>query len=299
MFDFFEGQVADTLSNLWTYSLVSIDGQPITIRKIVFALLIFSVGVFVAKQISRRLTNRLLKKIIEDENNRFTMETLFFYVLIAVVLMISMDVGGIPLTAFTLAGGALAIGLGFGSQNLVKNFISGIILMMERPIKVGDFIETNSIFGQVQRIGFRSTRVIAYGNKHIIAPNSAFLEKDVINWTHQDQLVRANVSVGVAYGSPTKLVKKLLLQAAQELPKALDKPKPTVVFGDFGDNALAFSLYFSIALHELPDRIYAESDMRFKIDELFRENGITISFPQRDVHLDQLAPFKVELIKET
>lgn len=297
-FENIDDRALSTIENIWTYSLIHVDGQPITVRKVILALLIFAAGVFVAKQLSRRFTNRLLKKFIDDQNNRFTLETLLFYFLIAVILMISMDVGGIPLTAFTLAGGALAIGLGFGSQNLVKNFISGIILMMERPIKVGDFIETNALFGQVQRIGFRSTRVVAFGNRHIIVPNSAFLEKDVVNWTHQDQYIRAQVSVGVAYGSPTDLVKKLLLQAASEHPKVLKMQSPRVVFRDFGDNSLVFDLYFSIKITSLPDRIYAESDMRFKIDQLFRENQITIAFPQRDVHLDQKTAFKVELVKD-
>mgnify|MGYP000358529859 CR=1 FL=1 len=145
---------------------------------------------------------------------------------------------------FELVAGALSVGIGFGLQNIVNNFVSGMILLIERPIKVGDLIEVGGTFGQVESIGARSTAIRSFDNFHIIVPNSAFLESNVVNWTHTDDLVRVRLRVGVAYGSPTRRVEELILQAVRELEEAVIPPEPMVIFEDFGDNALIFDLYF-------------------------------------------------------
>lgn len=190
------------------------------------------------------------------------------------------------------------MGIGFGSQNLVNNFLSGLILMFEQPIKVGDFIEVEGLFGEVEKIGARSTRIRAYGNKHIIVPNSSFLEKNVLNWTLADRFARLQVNVGVAYGSPVEKVRELLEKAAREEPKVISSKEPLVLFADFGDNALQFQLLFWIRLDDLNDRRVIESNVRFHIERIFREEGITIAFPQRDVHLDTTRPLQVEIRQE-
>lgn len=211
-------------------------------------------------------------------------------------MIFALSLANIPLTVFTVLGGALAIGVGFGSQNIVKNFISGIIIMFDRPMKVGDFVEIQGVFGEVQNIGFRATRILSFGNKHLIYPNSAFLENDFINWTLLDRQVRFHVGVGVAYGSDTKKVTELLTEAAQSHSRVLKNPAPRVLFQEFGDNSLVFEVYFSVRIQELADRKYIESEIRYKVDQLFRENNVVIAFPQRDLHIETLKPLEIKVL---
>ncbi|MFG0315709.1 MAG: mechanosensitive ion channel family protein, partial [Planctomycetota bacterium JB042] len=198
-------------------------------------------------------------------------------------------------TAFTILGGAFAIGIGFGSQNLMNNFISGLILLVERPIRVGDLIQVGDLLGIVERIGARSTLVRKPSNVDIIVPNSTFLESNVINWTLSDDTYRTWVSVGVVYGSPLREVSKLLRKAVDEHGLVLKSPEPTLLFTDFGDDALQFEIHFWIRMRREMDRRRVESDVRFRIDGLFREAGIVIAFPQRDVHLDTARPLQVRV----
>ena len=169
--------------------------------------------------------------------------------------------------------------------------------MVERPIKIGDFVEVEGIFGEIEYIGLRSTNVLAKGNRHIIVPNSSFLEKNVLNWTRFNRDIRIFISVGVAYGSPTDKVKELLIKAVQDEPRVNDSVEPLVFFRDFGADSLNFDVLFMIQLRSVLDRAVIESNIRFRIDQLFRDAGITIAFPQRDVHLYASDPISVRLDK--
>ena len=193
-------------------------------------------------------------------------------------------------------GASLLIGVGFGAQTLINNFISGFILMGERPIKIGDLIEMEGNFAIVEDIGARCTRIRTGANVHILVPNSSFLEKNITNWTLSDKKVRAHVTVGVNYGSPVRDVERLMIKSASEHEKVLRKPEPFVLFNDFGDNALIFDVYFWLSMIRIMQRRIIESDIRFRIDELFREAGIVIAFPQRDVHLDTQRPLEFRLV---
>jgi len=223
-------------------------------------------------------------------------QALIFYALLITIGLFALCLINIPLTVFTVLGGALAIGIGFGSQNLMNNFISGLIILAERPIRVGDLIQIGELHGIVQHVGPRSTRVLTPTNIDIIVPNSSFLESNVTNWTLTEDRVRTSVFVGVAYGSPTREVVKLMKKAADDHGKVLDKPYPIVLFEDFGDNALVFELIFWIRMRRMMDRRMVESDLRLRINELFKEAHITVAFPQRDVHLDTLSPLSVRMI---
>lgn len=280
---------------VWNFQLMSIDGRPLTVGKVTIALLVLTLGMPLARAVTRRIARRLFRRIGMEPGAASAFETLAFYGVMVGLGLFALWVAEIPLTVFTLAGGALAIGIGFGSQNLLNNFISGLILLVERPIKVGDLIEVGETFGRVEIIGARSTSVRTFENFHIIIPNSAFLENNVINWTHEDDLVRINLTVGVAYGSPTRRVEELLLQAIQEHPKTVSPPEPTVLFDDFGDSSLVFHSQFWIRMQRPMDRRRTLSDIRYRVDELFRQDGIVIAFPQRDVHLDSLSPLTVRL----
>jgi potassium efflux system protein len=282
----------------WNYELTGSAQEPITPGKIVSALVIFLIGWIVARVLSRLLGARVFPRLRLEEGAAVAFQSLAFYFLLLVAFLTALRMVQIPLTAFAVVGGALAIGVGFGSQNVVNNFISGIILLAERPIKRDDLIEVEGVYGNVERIGLRSTRVRTGDHVHIIVPNAAFLENKVVNWTHSDRRVRVTISVGVAYGSPTREVERLILEAIRRHPDVLKTPEPLVLFREFGDNALGFEARFWIEMRTILARLRIESDLRFLIDELFREAGIVIAFPQRDVHLDSLTPVEVRLVSE-
>ncbi len=284
------------LADLWRFEITEADQQPITVGKVVLALLLILFGYVVAKLLSRRLGRLVLPRLGLTTGGAAALQTLVYYALLAIFVLWALHVVSIPLTVFTVLGGVLAIGIGFGSQNIVNNFISGLILLAEQPIKVGDLIDVDGVFGQVERIGPRSSRIRAGDNTHVIVPNSAFLEKNVLNWTVSDDVVRTYVDVGVAYGSPVEEVARLLRQAIDDEPGILDQPPPEVLFRDFGDNALTFRSYFWVRVARSLDRDRFQSRLRFRIDGLFKQAGIVIAFPQRDVHLDSLSPVEVRLV---
>ncbi|MAG31480.1 MAG: hypothetical protein CL908_11400 [Deltaproteobacteria bacterium] len=270
----------------WSYELSTSQDSPITPGKIVIALSVFLLGYFFSRFMKRALSRRLFPQLGFDRGASNAFASLAFYALLAATFLFALRSVNIPLTAFAVVGGAIALGIGFGSQTLVSNFISGLLLLAERPIQVGDLVEIAGVVGTVETIGLRSTRIRTADNFHIIVPNAAFLETNVVNWTHQDPKIRMKVTVGVAYGSPTREVERLLIEAATGHERSLEHPPPTAYFRDFADSALLFDVRFWIRYDERTDRPGIESDVRFRIDELFAEHGITIAFPQMDVHLD-------------
>ncbi len=289
------GQVRE----IWNYEITASDEQPITLGKLISAIIIFLAGYMLAGFVAKILGTRILPKIGLDRGAAYAFQSLTFYVLLLLVFLTALRTVSIPLTAFAVLGGALAIGVGFGSQNVVSNFMSGLILLAERPIKVGDLIEVDSNYGIVERIGLRSTRIRSGDNVHLILPNALFVENKIINWTHNDPKVRIEVSVGIAYGSETREAERLILQALSDNSRVHTHPVPVVLFRDFGDNALAFETRFWINMRTIMDRLSIESDVRFKIEELFRESGVVIAFPQRDVHIDSASPLQVRLLSSS
>jgi small-conductance mechanosensitive channel len=250
-------------------------------------------GSFLARSF-HALSLRFLKK---DKNVADLIEKVFRIAVSVCVVFVALVTVKIPFTVFAFLGGALAIGVGFGAQNLINNFISGIILLFERPIKVGDIVEVEGTRGRIVNIGGRCSQVRRFDGVDILVPNSSFLEKNVVNWTLSDEIIRLSVSVGVAYGSPTREVIRLIGEAADEHGKILEFPEPIILFEDFGDNALIFTIYFwtEVSLHA--DYRIVASDLRLMIDKRFAEAGITIAFPQRDVHLDNPHPIEVKIVE--
>ena len=177
--------------------------------------------------------------------------------------------------------GALGIGLGFGLQNIFNNFVSGLILLFERPIQVGDVVEVNGIWGKVNKINVRSTLVQTYDNASLIIPNSEFISNQLKNWSFKDSRIRRKITVGVAYGSDLNLVRQTLMEVAENHPKVLAEPQPDILFEDFGDSALVFKL----RIWTLVDyALSTDTEIRFEIDRLFRKRNIQIPFPQQDIH---------------
>ena len=292
------GEAVESGRSVWNYEIGIAGDQVISVGKVVLAVLLMVIGLILARFVARLLENRILPRFGLDEGASHAFGELAFYALLVVAFLVSLQSVNIPLTAFAVVGGALAIGVGFGSQNIVNNFISGIILLAERPIKIGDLVQVDETYGNIERIGLRSTRVRTGENIHVIVPNSTFLETKVINWTHNDTQVRVSVTVGIAYGSPTREAEALILAAIAAAPAALERPAPVVLFTDFGDNALVFEAHFWARIRAQMERRKLESQVRFNIDDEFRKAGITIAFPQRDVHLDSLSPIEVRVVEE-
>jgi small-conductance mechanosensitive channel len=284
--------------NIWNFNLWSIDGRVVTVKKAVSSLLIIFLGIIITKSVCWLIRKRLLSYPRINENTASIIQKIIYYFLLVFVLLFGLRILKIPLTAFTFLGGALAIGIGFGTQTLMNNFISGFIIMAERPIRVGDLIQLEGNFATVEEVGVRCTRIRTADNVHILVPNSKFLDQNIINWTLSDKQVRVKITVGVLYGSPVRDVERLLLDAAEKHADVKKDPVPYVRFSDFGDNALIFDLYFRISMINLYERKRISSDIRFHIDEHFRNAGIVIAFPQRDIHLDTLKPLDIKIIEQ-
>jgi small-conductance mechanosensitive channel len=286
--------VGDAAEAVWQQEIAAVDDRPITVGKLVVAVAMLLVGWGAARLLSRLVGRVMRRRSRAAAGAVKAVESLFFYGLLALFFLLALRSVNIPLTAFTLLGGALAVGLGFGSQNILNNFISGLILLTERPIQIGDVVEVDGTQGQVERIGPRSTRIKTFESIHLIVPNSAFLEKTVINLTLSEDLARGMIEVGVAYGSDPRKVETLIRQAMVEHALVLEEPSPIVQLFGFGDSALVFRAMFWI--RDVLQRGAVASDVRFRILELFAEAGIVMAFPQRDVHLDAPAPLPVRIV---
>jgi small-conductance mechanosensitive channel len=284
---------------LWNTEIARVDEHPITVGKVIVGILLIFFGFLLSRLLAKTLGKRMRTgRIRMHESGASAVQQISFYVLFVCFSLTALRFVNVPLTMFTFLGGAIAIGVGFGSQNIINNFISGLVLLAERPIKVGDLIQVGELYGNVEEIGARSTRIRTSDNLEIIVPNSRFLESDVINLTLGDNRLRTKVAIGVAYGSPTRKVEKLLLQAASENSKVLTTPDAFVWFSDFADNSLNFELHVWVRVRTLGERLSVESELRFRIDELFREGQIEIAFPQRDIHLDTVKPIEVKWVEE-
>lgn len=288
------------VSAVWNFVIVcGADGKPlVTVGTLIGGIVLMGVGYVVAGMISRWIGSRLLGRLGLHQSARAPLQSISYYVLLITFGMLTLNILNVPITVFSFLGGALAIGAGFGSQNIVNNFISGLILLAERPIRVGDVVEIDGRSGRVTEIGARSTRLVTLQNIEVVVPNSKILENQFTNWTLGDDRVCTGIKIGVAYGSPTRKVAALLEQAAAEHPAVLKSPEIEVLFEDFGADALIFEVRFWLQLLK-NSRIELESDIRFRIDELFSQAGIVIAYPQRDVHLNVLRPLEVRLAADS
>ena len=278
----------ETVLNILNTTVISIgDGPGLTVLQIAVAVLTLFVGIWLARWSERRLSKRLEQRKVEAGVIQLV-RRLFYILVVAILVFTTLDLLGIPLTAFAFVTGAIAIGVGFGAQNIINNFISGWILMGERPIRVGDFLELGDALGTVEVINTRYTRVRRLDGVRLMIPNSQFLENTIVNWTIIDRKLRSSVRVGVQYGSDTQKVKLLLDDILADNSDILAEPVPTVIFEDFGDSALIFDAFFWIETSSERTLRGVRSALRFEIDKVFKENDIVIAFPQRDVHVDGL-----------
>lgn len=234
--------------------------------------------------VRRLIVRRLLARTHFDPGLQFAITKIFSYLFVLLGFYIAIVASGIDLSSLAVIAGALGVGLGFGLQNIVANFVSGLILLAERPISIGDRIEVAGVAGQVKKISLRSTTVITNDNIAIIVPNSDLTTKPITNWSHGDPKVQFRIPLGVAYGTDMEKFTRVLLGVARANPHVLATPEPTVFFEGFGDSSLNFELgVWTQDMAHAPRRF--RSEINFAIEKGLRENNIEIPFPQRVVHV--------------
>jgi small-conductance mechanosensitive channel len=256
----------------------------VTIGSVFLLLILFASVIIVERIVQKQLIRRFLSRTKLQPSLQFGLSRIIGYTLIAVGFYVAFQLVGVDLSSLAIIAASLGVGVGFGLQNIINNLVSGIIILAERPISIGDRIEVGGVAGRVTKIQIRSTTVVTNDNITMIVPNADFISNTVTNWSHGDPKVRIRVPVGVAYGSDLKLLQQLLLEAAAEHPKALSDPTPVVLFTEFGDSSLNFELgVWTQEMTATP--IHFTSEMNFIIEQKLRGNGIEIPFPQRDLHV--------------
>ena len=251
----------------------------------IFLLIALLIAVFwISSRTKRFLFNRFLAKSGLDRSLQYAIAQIVSNVVLIVGIFIVLDNAGIHLGALTVFAGAVGVGVGFGLQNIASNFISGLVILAERPITVGDRVEVAGIAGQVQHIRARSTVIVTNDNITMIVPNTKFIDSPVTNWTYGDPRVRFRLPVGVAYGSDVNKVREALLTAANENANTLKDPAPSVFLEKFGENSIDFELVVWSSEMSYRPRRY-RSDLNFAMEQKLREAGIEIAFPQRDLHI--------------
>jgi potassium-dependent mechanosensitive channel len=295
------------MHKLWAFEVftaedtITVEGQRITgkrsvtLGKIVLAILILGLGIWITGIVSRVTEPIIIRRLKIEANQANLIRRWLRAFLVVCLVVFSLVSVKIPLTVFAFAGGALAIGLGFGMQTLLKNFVSGLILLFERPFRVGDVLEVGGQRGAVTEIGLRASVLHLWDGTETLIPNSSLLENNVSNWTYSSRKVRFAVTVGTAYGSDTRRVIQLLGEVAERHGVVEKEPKPQVFFTAFGESALTFELRYWVDVIKA-NAAQVGSDLRQMIAGTLGENGIVIAFPQRDIHFDTAKPLAVQIV---
>jgi small-conductance mechanosensitive channel len=270
--------------NVLYYSFLKIGPLAITPVFLIKAALFLFVLVSISHVLQRVVLGRLLRRLNISDGQKFALSRFATYLLFLGGLFVGLQSLGVNLNSVVVFGGAIAVGVGLGLQNVVSNFVAGLILLIEQPIRIGDRIETGNTLGDVVKISARSTWVRTNDNVVIIVPNNEFINNPVTNWTANDPNVRLSLPVGVGYNSDPKQVREILLQAAREHPDVLKDPAPDVIFTAYGDSSINFDLrvWTSSRAHT---PMVLKSDLYFSLFEMFREKGVELPFPQRDLHI--------------
>ncbi len=267
----------------WETPIFQLGESPVTVRSVVvLSITLLVVGVFA--RIARAGLMRLLRRGgTADEGRAYSIARIVEYLVFAVGVLVGLENVGVSLTALAAFGAVLSVGIGFGLQNIAQNFISGVILLIERPIAQGDVIDVGGTLGRVEEIGLRATRVLTLDGISVLVPNNRLISEDVRNLQLPSAQNRLRIAVGVAYGSDLSLVRETLSEVAAADSRVLEDPAPVVFFQSFGESSLDFEL--AVWLGDAWMRPRVASDLRFAIDAAFRREGIQIPFPQRDLHL--------------
>jgi small-conductance mechanosensitive channel len=275
---------ADEVERWFDYPLLRLGDDTITVLTVAKILFWITAILILNVLFQRMILRRVLKRTRLDLGLQFAIAKMFGYLVVILGFYVALVANGVNLSSLAVVAGALGLGIGFGLQNVVANFVSGIVLLAERPVAIGDRIEVEGVAGRVTKISLRATTVVTNDNISIIVPNSQLTSNPVTNWSHGGPRVRLRVTVGIAYGTDPERVRTLLLRTAAEHKDVLKAPPPVVYFHDFGDNALNFELaVWTETMTHFPGRF--RSELNFMIERALREHGIEIPFPQRVVHV--------------
>ncbi len=276
-------EVLKWINDLLSYHIFELNQTPVTFYSLIVFIFLIALFYGVSRSLNRFALERLLLGLNLEKGTRYTLKRMTHYVIMTIGLLFSLQFVGINLSSLTMVFGLLSVGIGFGLQNIASNFISGLILLFERPISIGDHVTVGQTEGVVSRISIRATTINSLNNISIIVPNSEFISSNVINWSHGDPKIRLDIRVGVSYNSDLEKVLATLKQVAEANGHVLKRPAPDVLLESFGDSAWNMELRVWIANPGRHHKI--RSDIHCQIVRAFRENNINIPFPQRDVHI--------------
>ncbi|MDO4727800.1 MAG: mechanosensitive ion channel [Bacteroidota bacterium] len=274
----------NTFRNILNYVIFEVQGNDFTLITLLYIIIASSILIFLSKRVTRLLENRLLTNTITEKGARSAVVTIVRYLILLFGFLFIIKTAGFDLGAFSWMLGALGVGLGFGLQNITNNFISGIIILFERPIKIGDRIQVGDVSGDVTSISMRSTTIVTNDNISIIVPNSKFINDNVINWSHNDRSVRVHYPVSVSYKEDPEKIKEIVLNIANNHPDVLKEPAPAFWFVEYGDNSLNFELVLWTSTY-IQKPVVLKSQLYYIIFKEFAKHNVEIPFPQRDIHI--------------
>ncbi len=273
----------EKIVSILEFQLFTINDYSLSVANLLSAFLILAIARLLVFLIQKILHRSFVRQNLSDKGKEYAINQILKYLIYTIALVLVIESLGFNVTILIASSAALFVGIGLGLQDIFKDILSGIFLLFERTIQVGDIVEIDSLVGRVKEINIRTSKVRTRDGIMIIVPNNNLISAKVINWSMENKITRFGVEVGVAYGSNTQLVKDILIQSAVDHPNILAKPEPRVFFRDFGNSSLDFEVMFwSDKTWEIE---FTRSDLRFAIDQAFRDKGVTIPFPQRDLHV--------------
>lgn len=277
-------EILEKLKEIMHFVVFDVGGSNFTVLTLLYLLFASLLLVWGTRKLSGILDKYILGRRISERGTRLAIVSIIKYIILVAGFIFIFDSAGFNLGAFSWLLGALGVGLGFGLQNITSNFVSGIIILFERPIKVGDRIQVGGVSGDVVEISMRSTTIVTNDNISVIVPNNEFINGNVTNWSHNDRRVRFHYPVGVAYKEDPTRVKEIVLGVAKKHPGVLQTPPPDFWFVEYGDNALNFELVVWTSSY-IQKPVVLKSELYYEIFKEFSHHGIEIPFPQRDIHI--------------
>jgi small-conductance mechanosensitive channel len=287
--------VGTRLARVWswlTMPFLTLGGSHFSAAELVSVVLAIAVVILLGRALRRALWQRILPRLHVEHGLAYAVSNMAFYVFASVGTVVVIQAAGINLTSLTVLVGALGVGAGFGLQEVAANFVSGLIILLERPIEVGDRIQVGELDGQVTRINMRATEVLTNDSVAVIVPNKNFITMQVVNWSRGGDTIRVHVPIGVAYGTNPELVRTALIEAAHSVPSVLRDPAPVVRLVGYGDSSVNFEV-LAWTRELLQQRLELVSELNFAIGAALGRRDIQIPFPQRDLHVREAVPVTV------
>lgn len=276
-------KILDSVNKVLHYTLFKLNQTPVSLASILMFILVVAAFYLLSRLVRRILSGRFFSRMQMQPGSLFVVTRITHYLIMTLGAVLAFQFVGINLSGLAVIFGLFSVGIGFGLQNVTSNFIAGLILLVERPISIGDRVTIGDTEGNVKEIKIRSTTIQTLNNISYIVPNSEFISSTVINWSLGDPKIRLDIPVGVAYHSEPEKVREILIQVARDNAQVLKQPRPRVLFHGFGDSALNMEL--QVWVREPREFRVIRSDINFAIFGAFRAAGIQIPFPQRDVHI--------------